>query len=53
MDELQKQQTNVSVIDSLTQAIVAIEDTDAPNKYEAICAMVDKIVEVTEKIKGL
>lgn len=53
MDEVQKQQTNVSVINSLTDAICAIEDTDAPNKYEAIIKMVDKIVEVTEKIKAL
>ena len=53
MDEMQKQQTNVSVIDSLTQAIMAIEETDVPKKYEAIIKMVDKIVEVTEKIKGL
>jgi len=53
MDEIQKQQTNASVVDSLTNAIEVIEQTDAPNKYEAIIKMVDKIVEVTDKIKAV
>lgn len=53
MDEIQKVEANVSVIESLTNAIYAVEETDVPNKYDAIIKMVDKIVEVTEKMKPL
>ena len=53
MDEIQKQQTNASVIDSLTNCIEVVESTDAPNKYEAIIKLVEKIIEITDKIKAV